>query len=110
MAEGTEMARKKPITEWWTVQFFLNGTGVHEVQAGWMESGEASRFRCTCVVFSSRGDCAHVRYVKAHNLNGYEYSTQMLAGEIDPAEIEEAMQDSAALRRVVLKYGKVIPL
>lgn len=91
------------ITDWRTIQLFLDVTGVAEVQ---VDSLNPSSVRCDC-----KGEgttrCAHVKHVKKTMDANDGHYTIHIPVEVDEDITELAMGDSAAFRDFIIKYGKV---
>jgi len=88
---------------WKTVQFFITLDEICEVQIS-----HSSELRCTCKGYVGRKNCRHINWCSARLVKG-EYPIQ-ISKDIPQDEIDAAKTSNDAFRRLVLKYGKPLPL
>lgn len=91
------------ISDWRTVQLFLDLTGVVEVQ---VDSLNPNSVRCDCKGAGTTR-CAHVKHVRREMAANDGHYTIHIPVEVDEDIAELAMGDSAAFRDFIIKYGKV---
>lgn len=90
--------------DWRTIQLFLGDDGVSEVSA---DHNDPYAIMCTCKIFRKVSKCAHTKFVRQTMQSNDGHYTVHIHAEIDPMEASIAMEDSAAFRDFVIKYGKV---
>jgi hypothetical protein len=90
--------------DWRTVQVFLSGDGVFEVE---VDSDNSNKARCSCPSFRAAARCKHVRHVKKQiDLNGGHYSI-LIPNEVSEDEAALAMKNSEMFREFVIRHAKV---
>lgn len=91
-------------TDWRTVQFFLDETGVCEVEA---DASDYKKMRCTCPAFTTRKRCKHTRHVKKSiEENDGNYTVRLLEDVTDEM-IDESMDSAEAFRTLLVYHAKV---
>lgn len=89
--------------DWRTVQMFLTGSGVFEVEVNL----DTQEVRCSCQGYLVRKTCAHSNKVSsAARENGGTYPIRISSNATDE-DAEVAQYSREAFRNFVLKFGKV---
>jgi hypothetical protein len=92
------------ISDWRTLQLFLDEAGVAEVE---VDSNNVSQVRCTCSAFSVRKKCAHSKYVKQAMQENEGHYQVLIPEDVDLDNEDIATMDSQQFREFIIKYGKV---
>jgi hypothetical protein len=90
--------------QWRTVQIFLDADGVAEVE---LDSENSSKMRCTCLTFSNAARCKHTKYIRKQLSDNDGHYSILIPEEVDDELALEAMEDPAAFRDFIIRYGKV---
>jgi hypothetical protein len=92
------------LSDWRTVQLFLDDDGVSEVEVDSLNPYQA---RCSCKQGAAKGKCAHLKHVRQIMDENKGHYTVHIPVEVDEDVAEEAMASAAAFREFIIKYGKV---
>lgn len=92
------------LSDWRTVQLFLDDDGVSEVEVDSLNPYQA---RCTCKGGKNKGKCAHLKHVRQIMEENRGHYTVHIPVEVDEEVADEAMASAEAFRAFIIKYGKV---
>lgn len=92
------------ISDWKTVQLFLDEAGVSEVQ---IDSLNPYSVRCNCRGTKPSTKCAHVKHVKKVMGENDGHYTIHIPVEVDEDIADLAMSDNDAFRDFIIRYAKV---
>lgn len=93
--------------DWRTIQFFLDDSGVYEVEA---DADDYQLMRCTCEPFAQSRRCKHVKYIKRSiDENNGLYAIKV-GSEVDDDTMATAIADPKLFREFVIKYAKAVVL
>lgn len=98
------MKATKMLSDWRTVQLFLDNNGVFEVQ---VDSLSKFLVRCSCRGEKPQAKCAHAKFVRENMMANDGHYTVHIPAEVDEDIAAEAMADAEAFRNFIIKYGKV---
>lgn len=90
--------------EWRTVQFFLEETGIAEVEIDYENS---RKVRCSCNSFQLDAKCKHQKWVKRRMVENGGNFALLIPEDIDEDEAEEALGTAEGFREFVIKYGEI---
>ena len=83
---------------------FLADEYVCEVQ---VDSDNHTKVRCTCPVFNRNARCKHAKYVRNAMAENDGHYSILIPEEVPEDEAIEAMQDSEAFRRFIIRHARV---